>query len=157
MSEAIIAKIESGAYDRKQLENLYFNAEKRGFQDVLVAAKKALKEVDIRSYRKRFEQPVRARVKALCEEIAKEHDWGEWADSKVKTGIKDGAAMTKGDLLAEYYMSYRRGAWKRSVYFVVFQEDEESEVRFKIVGLEGDDIFFDVAADAEEHFAAMIA
>ncbi len=107
MSEQLIRKIKVGEFTRKELENLYTNAERLDRRGVLLAAKEALKEIDTRSYSRRFIKPILDKVQQIAEEIARENNWGQWNDNQVGNGIKAGGPMLKGDELAEFYISYR--------------------------------------------------
>jgi len=132
MSEQLINKIRAGGFNRKELENLYANAERLGRQEILQAAKEALREIDSRSYSKRFVKPIRDKVKQIIEELASENNWGDWPDNQVGNGIKAGGPMLNGKVLAEFYISYRHAKWKRSTYLVAFQQDEHSVVMYKV-------------------------
>ena len=70
MSEKIIENIRSGKYDRKELENLYANAERLSKTAIMLAAKDALKEIDGRSYSQRFVKPIRDKVEKITVDIA---------------------------------------------------------------------------------------
>lgn len=132
MSEKIIANIKLGKYGRKELENLYSNAEKNGLKDILNAAKEALKEIDSRSYSKRFVKPIRDKVQQITIEIIESEGWANWENNKVGNGVKVGGPMMNGEELAEFYFSYRHESWKRASYLAVFQHSEERPVQYKV-------------------------
>jgi hypothetical protein len=132
MSEKIIKDIKAGKYDRKELENLYANAERLGRNEILSVAKEALREIDSRSYSKRFVTPIKDKVQEIAKEIAASEGWANWVDNKVRNGIKVGGAMLSGEELAEFYFSYRHQSWKSASYLAVFQHDEQSTVQYKV-------------------------
>jgi len=132
MSDTMIENIKSGKYNRKQLENLYSNAERLGKQEILSVVKKALKEVDSRSYSKKFVKPLRDKVQQIAIEIADVENWAKWDDNQVGNGVKVGGPMMNGEELAEFYFSYRHKLWKRASYLAVFQHNEESAVQYKV-------------------------
>ena len=132
MSEPILQKIRAGGYSGKELENLYANAERLGRSEIQEAAKRALKEIDSRSYSKRFVKPVRDKVEQIVKEIAEAEGWADWKGNDVRNGIKPAGAMMNGEELAAFYFSYRKPPWKSSAYLTVFQKDEESSVMYKV-------------------------
>ena len=132
MSKKIIENIRSGKYDRKELENLYSNAERLGRDELLSVVKEALKDIDSRSYSKRFVKPIRDKVQKIANAIVEAENWASWDDTKVGNGIKVGGPMMNGEELAEFYFSYRHKSWKRASYLAVFQHDEESTVQYKV-------------------------
>ena len=132
MSEKIFENIKAGKYDRKELENLYSNAERLGREDILSVVKDALKNIDSRSYSKRFVKPIKDKVQQIANEIAESEGWANWEDNKVGNGIKVGGPMLNGEQLAEFYFSYRHPSWQRASYLAVFQHDEESTVQYKV-------------------------
>ena len=150
MSKSIIDNIKAGKYDRKKLENLYSNAERLNRDDILLAAKVALKDIDARSYSKRFIKPIRDKVKQIATEIAESEGWASWDDNNVENGIKAGGPMLKGEELAEFYFSYRH--WKRASYLVVFQSEEESTVQYKVAPHNSDQIIVNTSEEAIQLF-----
>jgi hypothetical protein len=152
MSEQIINKIKAGEFSRKELENLYANAERLGRADVLSAAKEALKEVDSRSYSKRFIKPIRDKIQEIAREIAESNNWAKWDNNHVGNGIKAGGPMLNGEELAEFYISYRHPSWKRSSYLAVFQHDEESPVLYKVKAHDGEQVIVETSEKATELF-----
>ncbi|MCB9988317.1 MAG: hypothetical protein H6868_03160 [Rhodospirillales bacterium] len=156
MNEKIIENIKQDKYSREELENLYANAERLGHEDVLAAAKEALKEIDSRSYSKRFIKPIRDKVFQITTEIAEENGWSKWEDNKVENGVKVGGPMMNGEELAEYYFSYRHPSWKRSSYLAVFQHDEESPVQYKIKAHDGEEQTVDTSGEAIALFRSAI-
>jgi hypothetical protein len=156
MSDKILNNIKAGQYDRKELENLYANAERLGRVEILTAAKQALKQLDERAYTKRFLKPIRDKIEALTTEIAADEGWLDWENNQVGNGVKVGGAMIRGEELAEYYVNYRHPSWKRSAYFVVFQHDEDSPVRYKIDPTLGEPVIVDTSAEAIRTFKEAI-
>lgn len=156
MNEKIIENIKQDKYNREELENLYANAERLGHDDVLAAAKNALKGIDSRSYSKRFIKPIRDKVLQITREIAEENGWGKWEDNKVGNGIKVGGPMMNGEELAEYYVSYRHPSWKSSSYLAVFQHDEEGPVKYKIKPHDGEEQTVDTSDEAIALFCSAI-
>ena len=152
MSDKIIENIKAGKYSRKELENLYSNAERLGRGDVLSAAKDALKEIDSRSYSIRFVKPIRDKVEQIARDIAESENWSNWEDDKVGNGIKVGGPMMNGGQLAEFYFSYRNQAWKRASYLAVFQHDEESPVQYKIKAHDSEQVIANTSEEAIELF-----
>jgi len=84
MSAKLIARIRAGEFSRKELENLYTNASRKGHEDIQLAAKEQLKQIDSRSYSKRFVKPIRDKVHLIVEQIAAENGWGNWPDNRVE-------------------------------------------------------------------------
>ena len=156
MSDKIIDNIKAGKYDRKKLENLYSNAERLNRDEILLAAKEALKNIDTRSYSKRFVKPIRDKVKQITTEIAESEGWASWEDNNVDNGIKAGGPMLKGEELAEFYFSYRHSSWRRSSYLVVFQSDEESTVEYKVKPHNSDQQIVNTSEEAIELFRSAI-
>lgn len=152
MSDKIIENIKAGKYDRKELENLYSNAERLGRNDILIAAKDALKGIDSRSYSKRFVKPIRDKVKEITTEIVESQGWGNWKDNKVGNGIKAGGPMLNGEKLAEFYFSYRHPSWPRASYLAVFQDNEESAVQYEIRAHDGEQLVVNSSEEAIEIF-----
>ena len=152
MPEKLIESIKSGKYDRKELENLYSNAEQRGRDDILVVAKEALKDIDSRSYSKRFVKPIRDKIQKIANEIIESESWANWEDNKVGNGIKVSGSMMNGEELAEFYFSYRNPSWKRSSSLAVFQHDEESPVQYKIRAHDSERIIVNTSEEAIELF-----
>lgn len=152
MSNKIIESIKAGMFDRKELENLYSNAERLGRTEILEAAKDALKEIDSRSYSKRFVKPLRDKVQEIAQGIAESEKWGNWEDNKVGNGVKPGGPMMNGEELAEFYISYRHPTWKRSSYLAVFQHDEESTVMYKVKAYYNEVKIVETSAQAIELF-----
>jgi len=150
MNDKIVKRIEAGEYDRKQLENLYSNAERLGRDEILSAAKAALKELDPRSYSKRFVKPIRDKVQQITTEIAESEGWANWDNNNVDNGVKVGGPMMRGEELAEFYFSYRHPSWKRASYFVVFQSDEKSSVQYKVKSYNGEELIVDTSEEAIE-------
>ena len=60
--------------------------------------------------------------------------------------------MLKGDVLAEFYVSYRHPTWKRSAYFAVFQHSETSAVRYKVKPHDNDEVIVDTSEEATRLF-----
>ena len=156
MSKKIIDKINSGEFSRKELENVYSNAERLGHADILAAAKNALKQIDTRSYSKRFIKPIRDKVHEIIQEIADSNNWAKWENNNVGNGIKAGGAMLNGEELAEYYISYRHSSWKRASYLAVFQHDEESAVLYKVRTHGGEEKIVETSEKAIELFSNAI-
>ena len=152
MSDKIIENIESGKYSRKELENLYSNAERLGRTEVLSAAKEALKEIDSRSYSIRFVKPIRDKVQQIAIDIAESENWANWEDNKVGNGIKVGGPMMNGEQLAEFYFSYRHPSWRRASYLAVFQHDEESPVQYKVKASDSEQVIVNTSEEAIELF-----
>jgi len=148
INEKLIIRILAGEFSRKELENLYTNAIREGHDNVQIAAKEQLKQIDTRSYSKRFIKPIRDKVHQIVEEVARENGWGNWADNRVDNRIKAGGPMLNGQELAEYYVSYRHPSWKRSSYFVVFQHDEESAVMYKVKAHDAEEVVLETAEQA---------
>ena len=132
MSDKIIENMKSGKYERKELENLYFNAIRLGRNDIEVAAKEALKEKDIKYYSKRFVNPIKDKVLQIITEIAETENWANWDNNKISNGIKTGGAVNKTGELVEFHFAYRRAPAKKTSCFSVFQRDEESAVQYKV-------------------------
>jgi len=156
MSEKIIKKIKDGEFSRKELENLYSNAERLGRAEILTAAKEALKDIDSRSYSRRFIKPIRDKVQEITQEIVNTNNWAIWENNKVGNGVKAGGAMLNGEELAEFYISYRHPSWKRASYLAVFQHDEESSVMYKVRAHDGDEVIVDTSEKAMELFSNAI-
>lgn len=156
MIQELVTRIKEGKFSRKELENLYANAERLGHPEVLTTAKVALKEVDARSYTRKFIKPIRDRTKRLLEELAKNNHWASWEDNKVDNSVKSGGPMLNGDELAEYFIAYRHPSWKRSATLSVFQHDEESAVGFKVKPHDGDETVVESSDKAVELFAAAV-
>jgi len=156
MSDTIIENIKSGKFNRKELENLYANAERLGRTEILEAAKNALKEIDFKAYSKRFVKPIKDKIKNIAEEIAESEGWGNWEDNNVGTGVKDGGPMMNSKELAEFYMAYRHQSWKRSSYLAVFQHDEESAVLYKVKAHDGEEQIVEMREKAIELFREAI-
>lgn len=152
MNEKILANIKAGKYSRKELENLYSNAERLGHLDVLQAAKEALRQVDSKSYAKRFVKPIKDRIEEIAKEVAQSQNWANWDNNKVGNGIKPGGPMLNGEELAEFYFSYRHPSWKRSSYLAVFQHDEESPVLYKVMAHDGEQQIVETSEKAIELF-----
>lgn len=132
MSDKMIEDIKSGKYDRKQLENLYSNAERLSRIDLIPIIKESLNGLDSRSYSKRFFKPIRDKVEAIAREIAESENWANWEGNKVGNDVKPGGKMRAGELLAEFYFSYKHDSWKKSSYLAVFQQDENSSVGYTV-------------------------
>jgi hypothetical protein len=156
MSEKIIEKIQAAEFSRKELENLYSNAERLGRDEILVAAKEAIKEIDSKFYSKRFIKPIRDKVQEITQQIADTNNWANWENNKVGNGVKAGGAMLNGEELAEFYFSYRHPAWKRASYFAVFQHDEESHVMYKVKPHDGEQVIVETNEEATELFSHAI-
>lgn len=156
MSDKLIDKIKTGEFNRKALENLYANAERLNRIDVLEAARAALKEIDTRSYSKRFIKPIRDKIQEILQEIADDQNWAKWEDNTVQNGIKAGGPMLNGEELAEYYISYRHPSWKRSSYLAVFQHDEQSPVLYKVKAHDGDEMISETSEQAVVLFSDAI-
>ena len=137
MSDKIVENIKAGKYDRHELENLYANAERLGRSEVQLPAKEALKELNSRAYAKLFVKPIRDKVQKLIADIVETEGWAKWEDNTVVNGIRAGAPMTNGQELAEYCFSYRHPNWKTTSSFAVFQQDEESDVQYKVKSRKG--------------------
>jgi hypothetical protein len=156
MSDKIIQNIEAGKYNRKELKNLYSNAERLGRDEILQAAKEALKEIDSRSYSKRFIKPIRDKVQQIANDIAETESWANWNNNKVGNSIKVGGPMMNGEELADFYFSYRHPSWKRSSYLAVFQHDEESTVQYKVKAHNSDQQIVNTSEEAVELFREAI-
>ncbi len=152
MNNKLLENIKAGNYNRKELENLYSNAERLGRLDVLKAAKEALKEIDTKSYTKRFVKPIRDKVQEITQDIVRSENWANWEDNKVGNGIKPGGPMLNGEELAEFYFSYRHPSWKRSSYLAVFQHDEQSPVLYKVMAHNGEQQIVETSEKAIELF-----
>jgi hypothetical protein len=152
MSEKIIQNIKAGMYDRKELENLFANAERLGKNEIMLAVKDALKEIDSRSYSKRFVKPIRDKVQQIAIEIAKSEGWAHWDGNEVGNGIKVGGAMMTGEELAEFYFSYRDPSWKSASYLAVFQHDEQSTVQYKVKSHDSEQSTVNTSEEAIELF-----
>ena len=152
MTDKIIENIKAGKYSRKELENLYSNAERLGRGEVLLAAKEALKDIDSRSYSIRFVKPIRDKVQQIANDIAESENWANWDDNKVRNGIKVGGPMMNGEQLAEFYFSYRHPSWQRASYLAVFQHDEESPVQYKIKEHDSEQVVVNTSEEAIELF-----
>jgi hypothetical protein len=148
MSEKIIQSIKAGRYNRGELENLYANAERLGRNDILAAAKEALKAIDQRSYSKRFVKPIRDKVQQIATDIARTEGWGNWEGNEVGNGIKVSGSMMNGEELAEFYFSYRRAPWKSASYLAVFQHDEQSTVQYKVGSHDTEQIIINTSEEA---------
>jgi len=156
VSDKIIEGIKSGKYDRKQLENLYSNAERLGNTELIPLIKGGLKELDSRSYSKRFVKPIRDKIKEIATEIAEAEGWANWENNKVGNGIKAGGEMLNGNLLAEFYFSYKHSSWKRSSYLVVLQEDESSTVKYAVQAHNQEQVVVDTSDEAITLFRSII-
>ena len=152
MNDKLLENIKAGNYNRKELENLYSNAERLGRLDVLKAAKEALKEIDTKSYTKRFVKPIKDKVQEITQDIVRSENWANWEDNQVGNGIKPGGPMLNGEELAEFYFSYRHPSWKRSSYLAVFQHDEESPVLYKVRAHNGEQQIVETSEKAIELF-----
>jgi hypothetical protein len=148
MSDEIIKNIRTGKYSKKELENFYSNAERLGRIEILEAAREALKEIDSRSYSKRFVKPIRDKIEEIAKDIANANNWGEWKENKVGNGVKPGDRMLKGEVLAEHYFSYRHPSWKKSSALSVFQENENSSVRYAVRAHDGERVIVDTSQEA---------
>ena len=157
MSEKIIQDIKAGRYGREELGNLCSNAERLRKEDVLLAAKGALKEIDSRSYAKRFIKPIREKVQQIATDIASAEGWGAWDGNTVENGVKAGAPMTNGDELAEYYFSYRNASWKSASSLAVFQHDEDSSVQYKVKLRDGEVRIVKTSGEAIDLFRTAIS
>lgn len=136
----------------KSYENIYSNAERLNRDDILSVAKEALKDIDSRSYSRRFVKPIRDKVEQIATNIAESEGWAAWEDNEVGNGIKVGGPMMNGEQLAEYYFSYRHPSWKRASYLAVFQHDEENPVQYKIKSHDRDMQIVDTSEEAIELF-----
>ena len=152
MSDTIIENIKAGKYDRKELENLYSNAERLGRDEIILVVKEALKEIDSKSYSKRFVKPLRDKVEQITTDIAESEGWANWGNNKVGNGVKAGGPMINGEELAEYYVSYRHPSWKRASYLVVFQHDENSPVQYKVKPHDSEQQIVNTSEEAIELF-----
>lgn len=156
MKEKILENIKAGKYGRKELENLYSNAERFDRLDILMAVKEALKEIDSKSYTKRFVKPVRDKIQEIIQELVSSENWAQWENNKVGNGIKPGGPMLNGEELAEFYISYCHPSWKKSSYLAVFQHDEESPVLYKIRAHDGEQQIVETSEKAIELFRETI-
>lgn len=156
MSDKIIGNIKAGKYDRKELENLYSNAERLGRDEILAAVKEALKNIDSRSYAKRFVKPIRDKVQQIANDIIESEGWANWKDNEVGNGVKVGGPMVNGEELAEFYFSYRHPTWKRASYLAVFQHDEESTVQYKVKAHHSEQVIVNTSEEAIELFREAI-
>lgn len=156
MSEKILEKIQAAEFSRKELENLYSNAQRLGRNEILAAAKEALKEMDAKFYSKRFIKPIRDKVLQTTQQIAATHNWASWENNKASNGVKASGAMLNGEELAEYYVSYRHPDWKSASYLAVFQHDEESHVMYKVKPHDGEQVIVETNEEAMELFSHAI-
>lgn len=156
MIENIIENVKAGKYSRKELENLYSNAERLGRDDILAIVKVALKEIDQRSYSKRFVKPIKDKIKQIAIEIAESEGWAKWEGNLVDNGIKAGGPMLSGEVLAEFYFSYRHPSWKSASYLAVFQQDEHSAVHYKVRPHGGDQKVVNTSEEAIVLFRSAI-
>jgi hypothetical protein len=156
MSEKIIEKIQAAEFSRKELENLYTNAKRLGREEILTAAKKALKEMDAKFYSKRFIKPIRDKVQQITQHIADTNNWANWENNKVDNGVKAGGAMLNGEELAEFYFSYRHPAWKSASCLAVFQHDEESYLMYKVKPHDGEQVIVETNEEAMALFSHAI-
>ena len=156
MSEKIVNNIKAGKFTRKELENLYSNAERLGRMEILASAKDALRLIDSRSYSKRFVKPIRDKIQQITNDIITAEGWANWDDNNVGNGVKVGGPMMNGEELAEFYFSYRHSTWKRSSYLVVFQHDEESSVQYKVKAHDAEQVIVDNSEEAIRLFANAI-
>ncbi len=64
--------------------------------------------------------------------------------------------MMNGEVLAEFYISYKKEGWKNSSYLAVVQPDEESVVHYMVKkhGEEGKVVY--TSSEAIEFFAAAL-
>ena len=152
MNDKLLENIKAGNFNRKELENLYSNADRLGRLDVLTAAKEALKEIDTKSYTKRFVKPIRDKIQEIALDIVRSENWANWEDNQVGNGIKPGGPMLTGEELAEFYISYRHLSWKRSSYLAVFQHNEESPVLYKVRAHDGEQKIVETSEKAIELF-----
>lgn len=152
MSEKIIQKIQAAEFSRKELENLYSNAERLGRDDILVEAKKALKEIDAKFYSKHFIKPIRDKVQDITQQMVNNNNWAKWENNKVGNGVKASGAMLNGEELAEFYVSYRHPTWKRASCLAVFQHDEQSHIRYKVKPHDGEQVIVETDEEATELF-----
>jgi hypothetical protein len=148
MSDKIIENIKAGKYDRKELENLYANAERLGRNQVQMLAKDALKELNTRAYAKLFVKPIRDKVQKIALKLAEAEGWAKWEGNAVANGIKAGAPMTSGEELAEYSFAYRDPAWKSASSLAVFQHDEHGDVQYKVKSRNGGNSVVNTSAEA---------
>lgn len=132
MNQSMMQKLAENKYSKRELTNLLSNAEKRGRVDIIPAIKESLKVVDKRSYSVRYVKPIREKVQEIVAEIASENEWGKWSENGVSNGVKPGGEMINGELLAEYYISFKKKGWKKSAYLSVYQRDERSMVGYAV-------------------------
>lgn len=132
MNQSMMDKLAENKYSKRELTNLLSNAEKLGRVDVIPAIKESLKVVDKRSYSVRYVKPIREKVEEIVTEIASENEWGKWSENAVSNGVKPGGEMINGELLAEYYISFKKKGWKKSAYLSVYQRDEKSMVGYAV-------------------------
>ncbi|WP_206997970.1 hypothetical protein [Microbulbifer salipaludis] len=156
MTDKIIQNIRENKYDRNELEKLLSNAERLNREDIIEAVKESLQEIDPRSYSKRYVKPIREKVKGIAEEIMNSQGWGAWPENLVGNGVKAGGPMMNGEVLAEFYISYKKEGWKNSSYLAVVQPDEESVVHYMVKkhGEEGQIVY--TSSEAIEFFAAAL-
>lgn len=142
----IVKDIEDGKYDQKALEALYKNAEtemkKRDVSEermqnckvIQLSAKDGLRTLGNKAYKIRFIKPIREKVEELMHQITIENNWMRFENNHVKNGVKIGGDMIRGDVVAQYYISYRKLGWKRSIYLSATQEseNESSGVYYRI-------------------------
>lgn len=157
MSETLVEQIKAGRFNRKELENLYANAERLGRAEVQAAAKEALRQIDSRSYAKRFVKPIKDKVEEIAVELATANGWTDFAENAVGNGVKPGGEMLKGVELAEFYISYRKPHWKRAAYLSVFQRDEQDAVRYKVSAHDGEEAIVDTSDEAVTLFKRAVA
>lgn len=140
----MVKDIEDGRYNQKELENLYNNSktkmelvnttdtEKQNCKIVQLAAKDALRALGNKAYKIHFIKPIREKLEELMHQITNENNWRRFDNNHVKNGVKIGGDMIRGDVVAQYYISYRKSDWKRSIYLSVTQDNEDTGVYYKV-------------------------
>lgn len=154
MSEKIIDGLKANKYTRKELENLLSNAEAKQREDLIPLIIESLKEVDFKSYSKRYLKPIKLKVEEIALQIAQEQSWAKWPDNKVKNGVKVGGDMLSGELIAEFYISYQHPSWQKSAYLSVFQRDENSAVGYAVRPHDSENY---ILTDTAEHAIAQFS
>lgn len=143
-TQKIVKDIEDGKYNQKELEALYKNAEveikkpnigeerMRNCRIIQLAAKDGLRALGNKAYKIRFIKPIREKLEELMHQITIENNWIWFDNNQVKNGVKIGGDMIRGDVVAQYYISYRKSDWKRSIYLSVTQDNEDTGVYYKV-------------------------
>ncbi len=128
----LIVKIEADIYSEHQLNILYKNAVTNNYPEIQRVVQNALRKIGGSQYTKKFIKPIRAKIESLVHEIGEKNQWLAFDDNLVGQGVKVGGEMIRGDAIAQYYFSYKRFGWKKSLSFAVTQLDEQSEIYYSI-------------------------